>query len=295
MTALAKIVVSIAVLFVLTMPTFACEPCKTGYTEVNGKCEPNPTPTPAPTPAPVSSPVTVTTTTTNTNTNANNNTNTLSQGQQQGQKQGQQQSSASTSAANASNANNSTGNTTTVTGDTTNNPRQTPMAYAPDNLNTSPCALGFSGGGSGPMGALALGITRIDKGCDSRQTAVIFHSLGNDTAAAEVLCSTDAAKRAHLTIEKCALMVPRVQPPAPAPAPVATPQPIIINPPSITVLPAPVIMQQIATPAPGQLPPALAVPALQKKVHKAIVPPKGSGIKPCPTSLSTKDNCWEND
>jgi hypothetical protein len=83
--------------------------------------------------------------------------------------------------------------------------------------------------------------------------------------------------------------------PAQAPAPVAAPQPIIINPPSITVLPAPVIMQQIATPAPGQLPPALAVPALQKKVHKAIVPPKGSGIKPCPTSLSTKDNCWEND
>jgi hypothetical protein len=95
------------------------------------------------------------------------------------------------------------------------------MAYAPDNLNTSPCVKGFSGGGSGPMGALSLGFSKTDKGCDSRQTAVIFHSLGNDHAAALVLCSTDAAKRAHLTLADCEAMLPpapvAVQGPVPAP------------------------------------------------------------------------------
>jgi hypothetical protein len=77
------------------------------------------------------------------------------------------------------------------------------MAYAPDNLNTSPCVKGFSGGGAGPMGAMSFGFSKTDKGCDSRQTAVIFHGLHNDFAAAKILCSTDAAKRAHLTLEEC--------------------------------------------------------------------------------------------
>jgi len=94
------------------------------------------------------------------------------------------------------------GNSTNVN-EVTNIPHQTPMAYAPDNLNTSPCVKGFSGGGAGPMGAMSFGFSKTDKGCDSRQTAVIFHGLHNDFAAAKILCSTDAAKRAHLTLEEC--------------------------------------------------------------------------------------------
>ena len=73
------------------------------------------------------------------------------------------------------------------------------------------------------MGSLSLGFSKTDKGCDSRQTAVIFHGLGNDYAAAKILCSTDAAKRAHLTLEECQRIVvlpaPVIVQPAPAPAP----------------------------------------------------------------------------
>jgi hypothetical protein len=115
---------------------------------------------------------------------------------------------------------------------TENQVRQTPGAYAPDAaFTTSPCIKGFSGGLSFPGGAGTAGFSKIDKGCDSRQTAVVFHAIGNDSAAAKLLCSTDAAKRAHLTLEECATIVkpqPVIQPSAPsAPAPqvIVVPQP----------------------------------------------------------------------
>jgi hypothetical protein len=95
------------------------------------------------------------------------------------------------------------------------------------------------------MGSLSLGISKIDKGCDSRQTAVIFHGIGNDFAAAKILCSTDAAKRAHLTLEECQLIV---SPPVPVvvqqPVPAPVQQPIIIQLPPAPVVPPVAIPQQ---------------------------------------------------
>jgi hypothetical protein len=91
------------------------------------------------------------------------------------------------------------------------------------------------------MGSLSLGISKIDKGCDSRQTAVIFHGIGNDFAAAKILCSTDAAKRAHLTLEECQLIV-------------SPPVPVIVQQPPAPVQPPIVIQMQQPAPA---LPPVV--------------------------------------
>jgi hypothetical protein len=83
-----------------------------------------------------------------------------------------------------------------------------------------------------------------------------------------------------------------LQQPIPAPVvPLQQPTPIIVNLPSpvINVIPAPVTIQQMP---PAQTPaPLFTTP----KPHKRIVPPKGSGIKPCPTSYSKTDICLEND
>lgn len=81
--------------------------------------------------------------------------------------------------------------------------RQTPFAFAPEAIPTAPCIKGFSAGGSSPLLAGNFGSGKIDAGCDSRETARIFALMGNQLAAAKILCSTDAAKRASLTLEDC--------------------------------------------------------------------------------------------
>lgn len=170
------------------------------------------------------------------NTNKNTNTNTANGGN----------ASSTSSATGGSASNNSSGNQTSFSS-SYQEVRQTPIAYSPESLSTSPCVKGFSGGLSLPGGAGSLGMSKIDKGCDSRQTAVIFHGLGNDTAAAKVLCSTDASKRAKLTLEDCAAIVRTI------PVPVATPVQQIPNvtipvtievPPQIT---APIVEKQAVT------------------------------------------------
>jgi hypothetical protein len=111
------------------------------------------------------------------------------------------------------------------------------MAYAPDAaFTTSPCVKGFSGGVSLPGGAGSFGASKTDKGCDSRQTAVVFHGLGNDLAAAKILCSTDAAKRAQLTLADCqSIMAPPQPQIVVREAPQALPTPV----PQIIIMPAP--------------------------------------------------------
>ena len=147
--------------------------------------------------------------------------------------------------------NNSSGNTTSYS-ESYNEVRQNPGAYAPTAaFTTSSCAKGYSGGASTPTVAATLGIAMTDKGCDSRQTAADFFAIGNPTAAAKVLCSTDASKRAKLTLAECeAIVQPKpiiVSVPAPAPPPVApvitvnvppspAPQIVYLDPPERTVV-----------------------------------------------------------
>jgi hypothetical protein len=162
----------------------------------------------------------------------------------------------------ASSSNNSAGN---VTSFVDNQVRQTPMAYAPDAaFTTSPCVKGFSGGVSLPGGAGSLGVSKTDKGCDSRQTAVVFYALGNKTAAARILCSSDAARRAKLTLDDClAIVVPPV-PQIVVPQPPAAPQPQVI----VVPAPQPVLAPIAAQPSPDCNQPK-AVPVHYTRVCKA--------------------------
>jgi hypothetical protein len=110
-----------------------------------------------------------------------------------------------------------------------NQVRQTPMAYAPDSFPTAPCFKSFSAGASSPFFGAALGGGKIDKGCDSRETARSFALMHNFTAAAKILCSTNAAKRAKLTTEDClalAVPVPEVIGQVPTVAPVVPMSPV---------------------------------------------------------------------
>lgn len=159
-------------------------------------------------------------------------------------------------------ANNSSGNSTSFVD---NQVRQTPMAYAPDAaFTTSPCVKGFSGGVSLPGGAGSLGVSKTDKGCDSRQTAVVFYALGNKTAAARILCSSDAARRAKLTLDDClAIIVPPV-PQIVVPQPPAAPQPQVI----VVPAPQPVLAPIAAQPSPDCNQPK-AVPVHYTRVCKA--------------------------
>lgn len=135
---------------------------------------------------------------------------TVKQGQKQSQeqKQGQKQeqsvkdsnSQAQTQSSSASN--NSSGNSS-ATSINENFPRQTPWAYAPESAPSAPCIKTYGAGGSSPLIAGSFGMGKVDPGCDARETARSFALLGNREAAAKILCSTEAAKRAGLSAEDC--------------------------------------------------------------------------------------------
>lgn len=145
---------------------------------------------------------------------------------------------------NASASNNSSGNVSTYSSNEVyNEARQNPGAFAPTAaFTTSPCSKGFSGGGSTPSISATLGIVLTDKGCDSRQTALNFYAIGNPTAAARVLCSTSASKRAHLSLSDCLLLLP--------PVVIAPPAPVVSQPaptPTIVIIPAPQAAAEVHT------------------------------------------------
>ena len=143
--------------------------------------------------------------------------------------------------------NNSSGNTSTYESNSTyTEVRQNPGAFAPTAFSTSPCTKGVSAGGSTPTVAGTFGIALTDKGCDSRQTAAVFYAIGNPTAAAQILCSTDASKRAKLTLAQCLTIVTPVQvaPPVAAPAPK----------PEVIVIPAPTPVAATSDPKPIAIP-----------------------------------------
>ena len=151
--------------------------------------------------------------------NSNTNTNTLSPVLTSSATGGTATATGGNQSQTASSANNSSGNVTSYS-DTYNEVRQNPGAFAPTAFSTSPCTKGVSGGGSTPTVAATFGLALTDKGCDSRQTAAVFYAIGNPAAAARILCSTDASKRAHLTIDQCLSIVAPVPfvPPTPAPS-----------------------------------------------------------------------------
>ena len=80
------------------------------------------------------------------------------------------------------------------------------------------------------MGGISIGGTKRDRNCEAIVLANMFAQLHNFSAAARVLCGTDAAKKAKLTEADCvAVYTPPpapviVVPPAPAPVTVVVPE-----------------------------------------------------------------------
>jgi hypothetical protein len=118
----------------------------------------------------------------------------------------------------------------------------------------------FGAGAQTVPGGISFGGSRTDKGCDSRATAQQFALLlNNRTAAAKILCTTKAARRAHLTMEDCLASVTPPPPPivtASAPAQPAVqpvppaPQVVIVEIPmpheTVTVTPAKPVVRHAA-------------------------------------------------
>jgi hypothetical protein len=165
------------------------------------------------------------TSTSNSGVNGSGNSN-----QQQGQGQSQN-ATGGTAVAEASN-----GNVTTFNSQSSyQEVKQNPGAIAPTMLVTGDCLGSVSAAGSTSALSLGFGVSRVDKGCDSRRTSILFHELGNDLAAAKIACSTDAAqramKKAHLTLSECL----RFNAPQRAEVVVA-PSPVVPAPPTVVVV-----------------------------------------------------------
>lgn len=196
---------------------------------------------------------------------SNTNNNTV-----QGGNQKQQQSNSSTNN-NASTATNN-GDNSNNSAEITNIKPAAATAFAPVGFATAPCLAAFGAGAQTVPGGISFGGSRTDKGCDSRATAQQFALLlNNRTAAAKILCTTKAAKRAHLTMEDCLVSVAPQPPISVQSAPQSTP---------ISVQPAPQITVNIPQPQVVYLtPPPAPVPVVSpaKPVHAARRKP----IDPC--------------
>lgn len=136
------------------------------------------------------------------------------------QKQGQSQSSSNQNQSNASvEGNNSSYN------NVTDIKPASASAITPTLIPTAPCLGSVGGAGQAIAGGASFGFTRVDKGCDSRQAALLFAvSLHNPDAAARIMCSTRAAKQAKLTLAQClasTASIPVPQAFVPTPAPIA--------------------------------------------------------------------------
>jgi len=76
-----------------------------------------------------------------------------------------------------------------------NEAHQVAQAYAPTALPSAPCRVSGSLGLQGPMGGLSAGGSKLDKGCDLRETARAFAAIGDLATARQLLMSSDAVKR----------------------------------------------------------------------------------------------------
>lgn len=72
--------------------------------------------------------------------------------------------------------------------ESTNYPRQTPMAMAGFVQPTIPCATARNGGASSPVVGLAFGFSGHDKECDLREDARLLFAFGRPDLAVALLC-----------------------------------------------------------------------------------------------------------
>lgn len=190
--------------------------------------------------------------------------------------QRQSNSSSNNNASSASGGNNSNDST-----EVTNIRPASANAFAPVGFATAPCLATFGAGAQTIPGGVSFGGSRTDKGCDSRATAQQFALLlGNRLAAAKILCTTKAAKRARLTMDDCLAYVPTPAPVVSTVVPIVsapvTPSPVpvvvTVNVPQPLVYLTPVMHEEITvTPKLGDFKPAKKV--LKRTGKPCIVPP----------------------
>jgi hypothetical protein len=217
---------------------------------------------------------------TNSNSNSNTNNNTLSQ--TQGQKQGQSQSNSSSNN-NASSATNAGNDSSYSNNETTTIKPESASAITPTLIPTAPCLGSIGGAAQSVPGGISFGVSKVDKGCDSRQAALLFAvSLHNPEAAARIMCVTRAAKAAKLTLAQCLAIV------APTPifvAPPTPPTPIAVT---VNVPTVPTVEPRVVYIVPPQ-PPVTVTPPLGsfKPAKHPTKKPMTKG-KPCvvPKSLT---------
>jgi hypothetical protein len=92
--------------------------------------------------------------------------------------------------------------------------KTTPTVYAPPVGVTAPCHIALSGSVSVVGFGAGLGGSILDEGCDLRETARILYGIGQQGAAAKVMCGNSAAAAA----------MPDICPLAPSTKPVEPPQ-----------------------------------------------------------------------
>lgn len=167
------------------------------------------------------------------------------------QKQGQSQSSNNQSSASVEGNNSSYNNVTDIK-------PASASAITPTLIPTAPCLGSVGGAGQAIAGGGSFGFTRVDKGCDSRQAALLFAvSLHNPDAAARIMCSTRAAKQAKLTLEQCLAVV--------------APTPVIVAPSAAIVAPTPI---QVTVNIPAPEPKLVYIEQPHETI--TVTPPLGS-------------------
>jgi hypothetical protein len=76
-------------------------------------------------------------------------------------------------------------------------PRQAPAVLAPAlSVSSLTCMASVSVGASTPFGGAALGVPKLDKGCEKRANAMILHTLGQSQAALRLMAQDSAVKQA---------------------------------------------------------------------------------------------------
>jgi hypothetical protein len=198
---------------------------------------------------------------------------------------GSSSSSSSLSSSSASSSSNATGGNASATGgnaqqsqaavnggnsvnEVTNIPRQAPPAIAPPVLNGL-CLGGISAGASSTVGGLSFGKSTADKNCQAMNLAAFLAAYHNYDGAAKAICSSDAAKRAHLSLDDCKLIGMQIVPPP-------APQPVVVHdqvPPQIVVIEPPITV----TPTPEQIKEVTPIKHVVKPVNKSVV----HKAKPC--------------
>lgn len=88
-------------------------------------------------------------------------------------------------------------------------------AYAPTVYPTVPCFKGVGAGIQTAAIGASFGGGKVDEGCDARELARTFMTMGSRVSACKILVRTKSARKAGITMDDCMYEPPKPIPPAP--------------------------------------------------------------------------------